>query len=383
MLSPRRLSAVAAAVAAAAVTLTAAAGSAAARPLAHDLGRGPDGAVFVQTDNLAGNAIAVYDRDRGGTVSAAGTYATGGNGGKLDGSVVDHLASQNSLVYDADASELFAVNAGSDTVSVLGVHGDRLQLRQVIGSGGSFPASIAVHGDLVYVLNALGGGTIQGFRLVDGYLAAIPGSARALGLDPAATPQFVTTPGDIAFTPDGRDLLVTTKENPNAIDVFAIDHGGLPASSPVINSESGDVPFALAFEGSDQVDVGEAGTDAVASFTLARDGTLQPLDSLGTGGAATCWLVADGPVLFAGNAGSATESSVLSSPSGGLSLTATTSTDPGTVDAATSPHGQYLYIQTGLNGIVDEFQVGWAGALTEIGSVTVPGATGGEGIATS
>ncbi len=78
-------------------------------------------------------------------------------------SVVDHLASQGLLVYDASASELFAVNAGSDSVSVFGAHaGDRLNLRQVIGSGGSFPASIAVSGNLVYVLNALGGGTIQG-----------------------------------------------------------------------------------------------------------------------------------------------------------------------------------------------------------------------------
>ena len=53
------------------------------------------------------------------------------------------------------------------------------------------------------------------------------------------------------------------------------------------------------------------------------------------------------------------------------------------VDAATSPEGRYLYVQTGANGIVDEFAVGFGGSLTEVGSVTVPGAVGGEGIATS
>ena len=63
-------------------------------------------------------------------------------------------------------------------------------------------------------------------------------------------------------------------------------------------------------------------------------------------------------------------------------LIGTTSTDAGTVDSATSPDGRYLYVQTGAAGIVDEFSVGNAGSLVEIGSVTVPGAAGGQGIAT-
>ncbi len=382
MLSPRSLSAIAVATAATALTL--AAGSAVARPSsrAHDL-RGPQGALFVQTDNTAGNAIAVYDRGHDGTLSSAGTYATGGIGGVLQGSVVDHLASQNSLVYDAQQGELFAVNAGSGTVSVFDVNGDHLHLRQVAPSGGDFPVSIAVHGNLVYVLNALNGGTIQGYRLIDGFLAPIHGSSRPLGLSLTATPQYTTTPGDIAFTPDGRQLLVTTKANTNAIDVFAVNGFGVPSAAPVVNSEPGDVPFALAFEGANQVDVGEAGVNAVASFTLRGNGALQPLHSLGTGGSATCWIVADGGVLFAGNAGSATESSVLDSPFGDLVLTATTATDPGTVDATPSPDGRYLYVQTGGEGIVDEFHVGFAGTLAELGTVTVPNAVGGEGIAVS
>ncbi|HWD65844.1 MAG TPA: beta-propeller fold lactonase family protein [Solirubrobacteraceae bacterium] len=370
--------------AAAATWLMAAAGSAAAQApnrAHHD--QGPGHAVFVQTDNLAGNAVAVYRRGHQGTLAPAGTYSTGGAGGVLAGSQVDHLASQNSLVYDAQAGELFAVNAGSDSVSVFDVHGDHLHLRQVTGSGGAFPVSIAAHGDLVYVLNALDGGTIQGYRLNDGFLSPIKDSSRSLGLDPNATPQFVTTPGDVAFSPGGHHLLVTTKANTNAIDVFAIGSHGRPASSPVVNSEPGAVPFALAFPGGHQVDVAEAGTNAVASFRLQPDGTLQPLASLGTGEAATCWLVADGPVLFAGNAGSGKESTMLDSASGALELTATTSTDPGTVDAATSPDGRYLYVQTGAQGIVDEFGVGAAGALSQLGSVTVPDAVGGEGIATS
>ncbi|MGH3282120.1 MAG: hypothetical protein ACRDNW_23705 [Trebonia sp.] len=57
-----------------------------------------------------------------------------------------------------------------------------------------------------------------------------------------------------------------------------------------------------------------------------------------------------------------------------------TGTDAGTVDVAASADGHYLYAQTGVKGIVDEYRVGAGGSLTEIGAVTVPGA---EGIAAS
>src|SRR5664280_3758342 len=59
-----------------------------------------------------------YDRADNGTLTLANTYNTGGLGGLLSGSVVDHLASQASLTFDRGNSLLYAVNAGSNTVSV-------------------------------------------------------------------------------------------------------------------------------------------------------------------------------------------------------------------------------------------------------------------------
>jgi hypothetical protein len=117
-------------------------------------------------------------------LSQAGAYPTGGLGGILAGSAVDHPAAQGSLSYDPWHSLLYVVGAGSDSVSVFAVNGDRLALRQVLGSGGSFPVSVATRGDLVYVLNALGVGRLQGVRVLDGVLVPISGSGRALGLDP-------------------------------------------------------------------------------------------------------------------------------------------------------------------------------------------------------
>ena len=118
--------------------------------------------------------MVAYDRAANGTLTLANTYATGGLGGVLNGSQVDHLGSQGSLTYDSAHSLLYAVNAGSNTVSVFSVRGDQLSLRQVVGSGGTFPVSVAVHGDLVSVLNAQNGGSVQEFYSFFGHL--IPGA---------------------------------------------------------------------------------------------------------------------------------------------------------------------------------------------------------------
>jgi hypothetical protein len=183
-------------------------------PASATTSKGPDhGAghvVFVQNDNLAGNQIVAYDRSNSGALSLAGTYETGGLGGQLDGSVVDHLASQGSLTYDRGRNELYAVNAGSNSVSVFAVDGDRLSLRQVLSSRGAFPVSITVHDDAVYVLNALNGGTVQGYINAHGRLIPIRGWNRSLGLDPTATPQFTHTPGQVAFSPQGYPSEPTT-----------------------------------------------------------------------------------------------------------------------------------------------------------------------------
>jgi 6-phosphogluconolactonase (cycloisomerase 2 family) len=384
----RTLFAVAAATtAAAAVVLAAPAAASAAthgRPAGQAGGSPAGNAVFVQTDNTAGNQVVAYDRSASGTLTLAGTYDTGGKGGQLTGSVVDHLASQGSLQYDAQLHVLIAVNAGSNSVTVFGVHGSRLHRLQIIGSGGQFPVSVAIHGNLVYVLNALRGGSVQGYRLSSaGHLAFLSASHRPLGLNPSATPQFTNTPGQVAFSPSGAQLVVTTKANGNDIDVFGVGPGGRPSASPVVNAEGSTVPFAIAFDQAGHLVIADAGTNALATFTLGADGTVTLIDSVGTGQAGTCWVAPAGGTLYASNAGSANVSGYTSSASGQLTLLGQTPTDPGTVDAAATPDGQFLYVQTGGNGIVDEFSVGTGGSLTSVGSVTVAGAAGGEGIAAS
>ncbi len=336
--------------------------------------------VFVQSDNLAGNQVIAYDRATNGRLTPLAAYNTGGLGGALEGSVVDHLASQGALTYDRDAGLLFAVNAGSNTVSVFVVRGEQLELRQVIGSGGTFPVSVAFRHGVVYVLNAEAGGSLEGYRVLGGRLVPLSDSSRALGLNPTETPQFTHTPGQVAFSPDSTQLIVTTKGNGSDIDVFHVEPSGRLSSAPVVNPEPGAVPFAVSFDPQGNLVASEAGTNALASFTLNEDGTVTPLAAVGTAQAATCWIVRAGVHFYASNAGSASLSTFQSGLGGALTLLATTETDAGTVDAAVTSGGQFLYVQTGAAGLVDEFGIGAGGALVKLGSVSVPGGAGGEGI---
>jgi 6-phosphogluconolactonase (cycloisomerase 2 family) len=343
-------------------------------------GRGPAPVVFVQTDNPAGNQVVAYDRGADGSLTQAGAYPTGGLGGVLSGSVVDHTASQGALAYDAASGLLLAVNAGSNTVTVFKVIGDRLVRIQIVSSGGSFPVSIAVSRGLVYVLNARNGGSVQGFLVLGAHLLPLPGSERPLGLDPTAQPEFTNTPGQVVFTPDGRNVVVTTKANGNAIDVFGVGPFGYLTATPVSTVLPGAVPFAAAFDSAGDLVVTEAGPNAVATFALNADRTLTALQTVATGQPATCWVVGSGGFFYASNAGGPSVSRFASAPNGALTLLGATATDAGTVDAAASPDGSFLYVQTGAAGNVDAFRIGAGGSLSAIGSVTVPGAAGGEGI---
>jgi 6-phosphogluconolactonase (cycloisomerase 2 family) len=365
----------------AALALSALVGPVAAGAKGPSAETGGDHVVFVQTDSVAGNQVVAYDRADNGSLTLAATYDTDGLGGVLNGSAVDHLASQGSLTYDPNNALLYAVNAGSNTVSVFSVSGDQLALRQVVDSGGTFPVSVSVHGNFVYVLNAENGGSVAGFRVAGGSLHPIEGSTRALGL-PIVTDanQFTHTPGEIAFSPDGSQVIVTTKAAGSSLDVFGVAPSGRLSASPVVNAEPGDVPFAVAFDAAGHLVVTDAGNNAVDTFTLSPTGTATPLAAALTGQAATCWVALAQGYLYASNAGSASLSGYQSAPNGNLTSLGVTSTDPGTVDASASAGGQYLYVQTGGNGTVDGFQVHADGSLTSVGSVLVAGAAGGEGI---
>jgi DNA-binding beta-propeller fold protein YncE len=335
--------------------------------------------LFAQTDDPAGNAIAVFNRANDGTLAPIETVSTGGLGARLGGAVSDPLASQGSLLYDPEHELLFAVNAGSNTVSVFTFRNSHLRLRQVLGSGGEFPVSLTEHANLVYVLNATGAGSIQGYFVGDRRVEPIARSSRSLGLTPVTGPsQFVNTPGQIAFSPDGQQLLVTTKANGSKIDVFAVRHDGRPSSEFVANPSSTPVPFAITFEQGRLV-VAEAATSSLSTYRLRGDGTLVPIASVANGQAALCWVALARGFAFGTNTGSGTVTSYRGDGRGGYSVVAQTSVDRGPIDLTASEDGKFLYVEAGVAGAIDALRVNGDGTLTAVGTVT--GLDGLEGIA--
>jgi hypothetical protein len=67
--------------------------------------------VFVQTNAAAGNQVVAFDQQEDGTLTSAHSYSTGGNGGALNGAVVDRLVAGFADLRPRHAL-LFAVNAG-------------------------------------------------------------------------------------------------------------------------------------------------------------------------------------------------------------------------------------------------------------------------------
>ena len=232
-------------------------------------------AVFVQTDDLQHNTIVEFSRDADGHLTRVGEVLTGGRGGVEQDVPLDSLASQDSLTYDADHRLLFAVNAGSDTVTSFRVTGAHLTRIQTVRSGGVFPVSVSAGHDRLFVLNAGGSGNVTGYRITpSGVLTPIAGASRDLGLSNEARPEFITAPADIAQTSDGNHVVVTTKAN-NTIDVFNVTRGRL--SAPVKNTAASAVPFAVSFDPRGRLAVANAGDSSVSTYRVNADGTLETI----------------------------------------------------------------------------------------------------------
>ncbi|WP_406120390.1 lactonase family protein [Streptomyces sp. NBC_00989] len=377
-----RLTIAGAGILAAAAVVTAVTVASAGEPSrGHDVVKkaeaGADHVVFVQGNELAGNTIHVFKRAQDGTLSAAGTYATGGKGGDQVDAPTDSLASQGSLVYDDRSRLLLAVNAGSNTVTSFRVEGQKLTGRQVMGSGGDFPASIAVSGRIAYVMNAGGAGSVQGFRLTAKGLAPLSDTRRSLGLDNKKVPLFSSSPGQVAFTPGGRELVVTTK-SANTLEVFPMTRAGRPARKAKVNDSAGAVPFAITFDKAGRMLVAEAKDSTVSTYKVRADGTLKVVQkSLPNGQDTLCWLERAGDFFYGGNTGNSTVTGYRTDRHGKLALTndVGVATPPsaksqGVIDLAVTKDQKFLYVQNATSGTVDGFRIGRDGSLTKVGTTT-------------
>jgi 6-phosphogluconolactonase len=332
----------------------------AAGALANDSDRrDADGAVYTMTNAPEGNAVVIFDRAANGLLTEVGTVATEGSG---SGGELDQLASQGSLVLGDDHRWLLAVNAGSDEISVFRVRHDGPHLVDKADSGGPFPVSLAFDRDLVYVLNAGEPANITGFHLTNrGRLIPIEESTRPLGSGGFS---------QVGFDRRGTKLVITDRAN-HEILVYGVGDGDRPSMDPVTSPSSGLGPFAFIFDRLGRLLVAEAGSGAVSSYRILRDGELKVLSpSVANGETATCWIAGTSRgEVFTANTGSQTVSQYrVGRGLGGLMLideTAGFANRPLDMDIA---NGRFLYALDPADGAVHMFRIDRAGGLSDLGA---------------
>jgi 6-phosphogluconolactonase (cycloisomerase 2 family) len=328
------------------------------------------GHVYTMTNAASGNEIMVFKHHPRQGLVGTGSVATGGNG------TGGGLGNQGGVILSEHNRRLYAVNAGSDSISVFRVRRGGLTLIDTVDSGGVQPVSLTRHHNLLYVVNA-GSDSIAGFSVNDnGTLSPLSGSVRSLS-------GTGTAPAQISFTPWG-DALVVTEKGTNNITTFLVDENGLPGVA-VVNPSAGVTPFGFDFDRYGHLLVSEAAGGAadassLSSYAVQEDGTLTVLASaVPTTETAACWveMSRNQRYAFTTNAGSSSISAFKSGRDGGLTLTtadgvaASTGEGSAPIDLALSTRGNYMFSLSAADGTIAAFRLVGNREL-----VPVPGVTG-------
>ncbi len=334
---------------------------------AHD---GAAGFVYTETNGASGNAVLAFARAGDGSLSAIGTFATGGLGSG------GGLGSQGAVALAGDGRWLLAVNAGTNDISLFRIRdGGGLVLADRAAAGGTLPISVTASDGLVYVLDAGGSGNIAGFRLGDGSLHPLERSIRPLS-------GSATNPAEVAFSTDGEFLVVTERAT-NLIDTYRVDDRGA-AGAPITTASSGPVPYGFAFDQRNHPIVSEAANSTLSSYRLRAAGATVISASVPTGGLAACWVAAspDGRWAFDSNAHGGTISTFAIGRDGSLTLAQSVAANTGTgsvpLDLGVSSDGRFLYVVEAGAHILGGYAIGAGGGLVAVpGAPTLPAGTSG------
>ena len=355
------------------------------------------GHVYLMSNRADGNTIILLERSADGTLTPKDEISTGGLGsgpGVLPsflppGAAPNPLQSQDSLIVTGDRRFLLAVNAGSNDISVIAVTSLGLKVTDKAASGGTFPAILAEHQGVVYVVNEgeqpnpntepNGISTIKGFLLDHrGKLHAIPDSVRTIGV-------LGSDPADVVFSPDGN-LLIVTEKFTNIIDVFPVLSDGSIAGTMVLNAN--DVtPFGIAFASHDILAITYAnsflvdgrrnsvsGGSSTAVYRITADMGLEPVgEPVPNHQTAACWLrfTPNGRFAYTANKGSGSISRYNLSSRGKLTLTAGAAADTGgafsgPIDMAVTPDGKFLYVIVSFIRKLLGYRIAADGSLTPV-----------------
>jgi 6-phosphogluconolactonase (cycloisomerase 2 family) len=397
---------------------TAAAGTDKKKPKKKPKKPVPVGAVYTQTNDPAANSVVVFNRYANGTLKKRQAVSTGGKGSSQSvgcGPGCPILDSQNAVVVSRDGKFVFAVNAGSNTVSSFAESTSGLKQVSQAPSGGTMPESLALYGDLLYVLNVATTnangttGNIYGFRISSSGALTALGSSQPLAN--AAPPDHSADPRAIDIDPTGKVIVVTELVGgllkggpPGAIDTFVVGADG-KAGPAVAHPTSDTFPFGFGFDNKGHVIVSQLHVPdnktigSVSTYAISSSGGVTPIDTKSSEGVLPCWNVttSSGNFTYVVNTGAGLPASVKGfglSASGGLTPLGAPVVGAGEfarTDAALSRDSTYLYVLspqvvppgavpgvTPVPSHIDEYRLGGDGSLTLIGS-TPAGANLGIG----
>jgi 6-phosphogluconolactonase (cycloisomerase 2 family) len=366
------------------------------------------GHVYTETNGDA-NAVVAFKRHADGSLTQAQVISTGGNGGHQQQPGCNPpggcpiLDTQGEVALTKDGKLVFAVNAGSNTISAFRATNKGLVAAGSIGSGGVFPESLTIHGHRLFVLDA-DSANIAGFNFTEkGKLTAISGSVAPLSSN--ATPGLDR---QIGFDNTGGTIVVSLFGNPAAltatgtIDTFAVNGDG-SVGAAVAHDATTTLPFGFGFGRQNQLVMSQVVTPVsegtVATYSLDGTTGLTPIDTKPDNGALPCWIAitGNGRYVYAVNTGGGAPgfgggipnvSEFSLSSSGQLTLIGQTAGISGELvetDVTRSRDSKYLYVlapavKTNASHI-DVYKVGHDGKLTSLGSTPSTGAAGLSGLA--
>jgi 6-phosphogluconolactonase (cycloisomerase 2 family) len=323
-----------------------------------------NGFIYTESNAAGQNEILCYHQHLNGSLTFIQSVPSGGNGTGMP------LGSQGALAFSSNHRMLFAVNAGSNTISSFEIGQNGLPLLvQTISSMGQTPVSIAVRNHLIYVVNA-GSSDIAGFEFSNGMLTPITNSVKSLSAANAG-------PAQISFAPNGSHLYVTEKMT-NIISVFPVLPNGQTGNRISITS-TGTTPFGYEFARNRFMIVSNASGGApnastVTSYQGANSGNLVPVSGpLPNNQSAACWVTTTnhGRFAYVTNTGSDNISSYYISPSGNLHLIAGNAgtTDDMPLDIVVASNNFYVYTLCSNGGTIVGHYRNLFGTLSANGSV--------------
>ena len=314
------------------------------------------------------NQVVAYARGTDGSLNQLGVYDTGGVGENIRNSGANPLASQDPLIVSKDQRFVFAVNAGSESISSFSINDDysltpaSLNVSTSGSSGAQNPVSLTIYDNILYVANTGNfvddsgaeldtlpddrnrtNSSIIGFTIADdGTLTELAGSEM---------PGIAANAGSIEFSSDGTSLVVTERRT-NEIITIGLDGNRLPISESFISSVTPQ-PFGTDLYPTDNGDIllvsegnnGAAGLSALSSYRIEDDGALTGIslssgiegDPLVTGFTFGCW-----------------------------------------VEFVETPNGDFAYVSNTPDGTITSYSVGDQGDLTRLESLAGSAGVGGD-----